>query len=134
METPPEFAILVLEDDDVILSLLRTVLEERGHKVLAAASAAAAQDLVEGFAGRIPLAFCDVMLRGTTGPRFIRWLRSRRAAPRVIYMSGNSPGGLFAPGDLSPGDSFLAKPFGLSDILRIVDGSPDRVPQPENRP
>ncbi len=98
--------ILVIEDDDVLRSAVRRVLEEHGYQVLVASDASSALAICESGTG-IELVVSDIMLERTNGMELAKALRAQRPDLRVLWMSGQA-------GDLRANEvstAFLRKPF-----------------------
>jgi PAS domain S-box-containing protein len=114
--------ILVVEDDEPIRQLIFRQLEQIGFRVMAAANAANALDII-GQDGPIDLLLTDVMLPGEmTGKQLADEAIRRRPALKVIYMSGYTENAIVHHGRLDPGVTLLAKPFRVSELVRTVSG------------
>jgi CheY-like chemotaxis protein len=111
----PILPVLIVDDDLVILDMLRTVLQEEGFPVASANNAAAALFVLE----RTPVALVvtDFMMPGFSGLEFADRLHrdSRTAAVPVILMSA------FPPSDgATRVAAMIGKPFALDDLLGLV--------------
>ena len=107
--------ILVIEDDAVLRSVARDVLEEHGYRVLVAADAPTAIAVCDGNA-RIDLVVSDVALPKTDGIELAKQLRVQRPDLRVLWMSGSVV-------EISTHDSstaFLKKPFTAELLVERV--------------
>jgi CheY-like chemotaxis protein len=112
--------ILVVDDDDNMRSLIKTILERRGHEVTVA------RDGLEGLAtfeeGRQDLVVTDLVMPGIGGLAFFAELQRRQAPPKVLIVSGQQfrPDGemsaLQARGQLA----FMQKPFTPVDLAQSV--------------
>jgi CheY-like chemotaxis protein len=81
--------ILVVDDDDDIRRVLRRLLEQAGHRVVEADSAAAAMELITG--GTPPNAVVsDVLMPGKTGLAFYQDLvdQAPELSRRVVFLTG----------------------------------------------
>jgi DNA-binding NtrC family response regulator len=107
--------ILVVDDEDGIRDLIRTVLEPTGAQLLLAGSAeeaaAAAAD------AHIDLLLTDVTLPGASGTELATTLRTRQPALKVIYMTGWQE---HVSLDDVPDALILNKPFELIELARFV--------------
>lgn len=78
--------VLVIDDDDTMRRLIRTVLERRGHEV------SEARDGAEGLARfdelRPDLLVTDIVMPGTGGVELVTRLHQRQPPPRVLVVSG----------------------------------------------
>lgn len=86
--------ILLVENDPTVMSVVQAILQKAGFEVLAAASAAEANETEKGFHGQIDLLLVDVRLPGTTGPELGAALQKERPNMHVMLISG------FPSGDL----------------------------------
>ena len=104
--------ILVIDDDPLIRTLIRTLLSGADYDVLEAYCGAEAFR----FAGPIHLLLCDVRLAGELGPDVARSLLARHAGLRVLYISGSEDARQLLPS----GCQFLHKPFQTEVLLSMV--------------
>src|SRR4051812_43152566 len=105
--------ILVVEDDRVVLKVVKLILENAGFAVLAANTASEAGHFVVNFPGIIHLLLSDVQMPDVAGPDLAFKLKAIRPELRVILMSGQSDGALLI---LNYGWHFIRKPF-LPEML-----------------
>src|ERR1017187_335431 len=80
--------ILVVDDEDTVLSLVRTMLWRGGFTVLEAPGAEEALRVASGHAGSIDLLVSDVLMPGTNGYELADALISVRPEAKVLFMSG----------------------------------------------
>ncbi|MCA1667381.1 MAG: response regulator [Thermomicrobia bacterium] len=108
--------ILVVDDEPPILDLLRDLLEDEGHTVLAARNGREALALAR--AEHPDLVLSDVMMPLMNGVQLARMLRDELLAWElvVILMSAAHPPDLASAGAAA----FLAKPFDLDEVSRLV--------------
>jgi PAS domain S-box-containing protein len=112
--------VLVVEDEQAVLTLSRRALESEGYTVLAAADGADAVRIAERHGGTIHLLLTDVVMPGISGRELAAQLAARRPGLRVVYMSGY-PGDTAARGGaLAQGSAFLQKPFEPDALARKV--------------
>jgi two-component system cell cycle sensor histidine kinase/response regulator CckA len=79
--------VLVVEDEEAIRSLVRTVLHAQGYTVLAASRGDEALQLSEQHPGLIDLLVTDVVMPGMNGRELARRLALTRPELRVLYTS-----------------------------------------------
>lgn len=108
--------ILVVEDEEAVRELIREVLDRRGHKVLAAAEAQEAIDLLARFSGTVDLVISDIVMPGMSGPDLIRQLGRSHPGMKVLYISGYTDDAVVYRGHVDAGVAYLEKPFS-SDVL-----------------
>ena len=123
--------VLVIEDEDTVRNLLRTLLRLAGYEVLSCQQGAEALDLMEARGGTLQLLVTDVNLGGELdGFETAGRLRAAQPGLKVLFMSGEDE----ADGDsgriYGAADRFLRKPFtprgfieAVGSLLRPVQAS-----------
>lgn len=108
--------ILIADDESPIVALLRDLLEEEGHTVLAAHNGREALALAR--VEHPDLVLSDVMMPLMDGVQLARLLREEAITREVvvILMSAAPPPALAAVGAAA----FLAKPFDLDEVNRLI--------------
>ncbi len=110
--------VLVVEDAEPLRGLICEALSTSGCKVLSAPDGQKASRIVSEQKGEIDLLLTDVIMPGMSGPALAKQVRSLRPQTKILYMSGYS--GEFLPEMLTPGVSFIQKPFTLADLARKI--------------
>jgi two-component system, cell cycle sensor histidine kinase and response regulator CckA len=118
--------VLIVEDDQPIRMLARSILERAGYRVLDASTAADAEALFDKETGGIDLLVTDVALPDGSGPALFRQLCEKRPSLRVLYMSGHADETLVDGAALGADDGFLQKPFLPDGLVRKVRAVLDR--------
>src|SRR6185503_17191296 len=80
--------ILLVEDNEMVLDLTRSMLQSLGYTVLSAESARAALSLCESPDRAIDLLISDVVMPDMKGPELRDRARSLRPRLNVLFMSG----------------------------------------------
>ena len=112
--------ILLVEDDEIMRSLTRKLLEEHGYVVVEANDGKAALEWIETNSGPIDLLLTDVVMRRMNGPELAERLHVSHPNLKIAYMSGYT-GELMANRDvLKPGVTLLEKPFTRTALLNTV--------------
>ncbi len=112
--------ILLVEDDEVMRSLTKKVLEEHGYTVVEANDGESALESVLSYPGQIDLLLTDVVMRRVSGPELVERLGSSHPTLKVIYMSGYT-GELIAEREvLKRGVTLLEKPFTRTALLNTI--------------
>ncbi len=114
--------ILLVDDEEVLRRLARSVLTRQGYEVVDASDPAAAVAIAEDQPGSFDLILADVMMPGMRGYEMVRQIRPHQPRARVLYMSGYA-------GEIEGGSQIvtplLPKPFRprqlLDEIRRILD-------------
>jgi two-component system cell cycle sensor histidine kinase/response regulator CckA len=112
--------ILLVEDEEGVRRLVRTILGAQGYTVLEATDGAAALGLLERHDGPIHLVLTDVVMPGLSGPELSCRVADIRPAARVLFMSGYTEDAMIRHGVLAKGTILLEKPFTPSSLLRKV--------------
>lgn len=123
--------VLVVDDDPGVRELLEDYLSEQGYEVLAADSAAAARELLDGEAPSVVL--LDVGLPGEDGLSLARHIRERFDIG-IIMISGAGETLDRIVGLEVGADDYVAKPFDPRELkarLKSVLRRYPRAPQPE---
>ncbi len=112
--------ILVVEDDEAVRHLARSLLASHGYRVLEARNADEALAIARDDSGRIDLLLTDVILPGVNGrDLFARLLGEGRCA-KALFMSGYSGDLVAQHGILDPGVEFIEKPFTVAALTRRI--------------
>jgi CheY-like chemotaxis protein len=110
--------ILLVEDEDALRELTRSVLVENGYTVLDADGPAAALELARLHLHSIQLILTDVVMPGMDGRAMVEKLMPMRPGLRVVYMSGYT--GSTHRELLDPDAVLLPKPLTRAVLLRKV--------------
>jgi len=112
--------ILLVEDDEIMRSLTRKLLEESGFTVVEADDGKSALEWVESHPEPIDLLLTDVVMRRMSGPELVERLSASRPSLKVVYMSGYT-GELMANREvLKAGVTLLEKPFSRTALLNTI--------------
>ena len=126
MTTEGNETILLVEDNDGMRAMLRTVLEKHGYRVLDAPNGRDALSLCDTVKERIDLVLTDVVMPHMSGREFAARLEAVRPGLTVLYMSGYTDGAIVRHGALEPGIAFLQKPIApqtlMQKIRELLDG------------
>jgi CheY-like chemotaxis protein len=116
MQSP---AILVADDEEVILTFVDMVLRRAGFRVIAASDGPEALRLTQHGAEPLALAVLDIIMPEMDGPALSRVLRKDYPDLRVLYMSGFNQEEISrrCGGERS---DFLRKPFTSEQLLNRV--------------
>ncbi len=114
--------ILLVDDEEVLRRLARSVLTRQGYEVVDASDPAAAVAIAEAQPESFDLILADVMMPGMRGYEMVRQIRPHQGRAKVLYMSGYA-------GEIEGGSDvvtpLLPKPFRprqlLDEIRRILD-------------
>jgi PAS domain S-box-containing protein len=112
--------VLLVEDDDVVRSLTRTVLERQGYAVMEASHGIDALQLCRRYEGPLHMLLTDVVMPHMNGRQLYLELAQLRPGIKVLYMSGYTGGAIAHLGELEAEAAFLQKPFPADILARKV--------------
>ena len=111
--------VLLLEDEQVVRTLVREVLEHGGFKVLEAETAAQALDLA-GRHSAIDVLLTDVVMPTMSGPQVAAELALASPELKVIFMSGYTDEAVLRHGAFDGKTAFIQKPFTAAELTEKV--------------
>jgi DNA-binding response OmpR family regulator len=113
--------ILVVDDDENILNLEKTILEQKGFTVTTAVGGAAALELLA--AEVFDLILLDVMMPDVDGFAVCRKIKedARLKEVPVIFLTAKGGGEALAEGFESGALMYINKPFTANKLLTIVN-------------
>lgn len=111
--------VLVIDDDESILEVVKLVLEAEGYEVTTANTGRYIHRLLKDMPDVVIL---DILLSGEDGRSICSYLKSQELTKRipVIMFSAHYKGDVAKVLDQSKADSFLAKPFDINDLTHLV--------------
>ncbi len=112
--------VLLVEDEDAIRRLARTILEEKGYTVLEAANGREALEASGRHAGTIDLVVSDVLMPVMGGRELVQRLQAERPSVRVLLISGYTEDEVLREGIHRSDVPFLHKPFRPSELAHTV--------------
>jgi DNA-binding NtrC family response regulator len=108
--------ILLVEDEEALRGLTRSLLEDSGYTVLEAELPDAAMEIALRHSGKIHMLLTDMVMPGMTGKDLAAKLGPMRPEMKVVYMSGYTS---FSHAGLADSEiALLAKPFTREKLLR----------------
>jgi two-component system cell cycle sensor histidine kinase/response regulator CckA len=125
--TPSHQVILVVEDNDQVRAVTRSILLRGGYRVLEAACGDDALRLCEEPTTRFALLLTDVVLPGMSGRELAERLLAARPELRVLYMTGYTDDEILRDRAIGPGLALIEKPFrpeALVERVREILGAP----------
>jgi two-component system response regulator RegX3 len=111
--------ILVVEDEEAILSGLCDVLEFHGHEPTGVASGE--EGLRCALDARFALVLLDVMLPGMSGFDVCRQLRAARAEQAILMLTARGSEADILEGFRCGADDYVTKPFSVAELLARID-------------
>ncbi len=112
--------VLVVDDDDAIRKVVRTVLEADGFEVVEAADGPAALLLLNAILGRGPDAVVlDIMMPGIDGIEVCEKIDHEKV--KVIMLSARDDAETKQAAAAAGADAYLTKPFSAIELLDAVE-------------
>jgi len=108
--------VLLVEDEEAILTLGKTILERLGYRVLTARAPGQAILLAREHAREIDLLITDLVMPEMNGRELAEHLASCCPQMKTLFMSGYSTDVITHRGVLDEGLHFIQKPFSLKDL------------------
>ena len=119
--TGRQATVLVVEDEQLVRSVIVRTLERRGgFTVLQAADGEEALELADRCQGTIHLVVTDVVMARMGGPELIERLIEIRPGICVLFISGYSRNAVLPAANVGRGVDFLQKPFTASELVDRV--------------
>jgi PAS domain S-box-containing protein len=120
-------AVLVLEDEPVVRSIVVEVLDELGFHTIEAADGPSGLEILQS--GRcIDLLVTDIGLPGLNGRQVAEAARLTRPDLKILFMTGYAETAAMADGFLAPGMQMITKPFAIDSlaarIKAIIESDP----------
>ena len=106
--------VLMIDDEDLLLTMGETVLSSYGYRVLTANNGQKALDLFYRCSNEIDLVITDLVMPQMSGREVIERLRQHTPDVKIICASG------FMRTGADDEDHYLQKPFTSQDLLRKV--------------
>jgi PAS domain S-box-containing protein len=110
--------ILLVEDDEMVRSIISESLRLNGYTVLVARQGDEASRICAEYDGPIHLMVTDVVMPGMNGRELAERLAPERPEMKCLFMSGYTDKSIVHNGVLEPGTAFLQKPFRLEALLQ----------------
>ena len=108
--------VLLVEDEESLLDLLKDTLEELGYFVLAANTPNDALRLAKEHHGEIRLLISDVVMPGMNGQVLAEQVKVICPRLKCLFMSGHTSDIIAKHGVLEEDIHFIQKPFPLNDL------------------
>lgn len=115
--------VLLVEDDQAILELAKTMLENYRYQVLSAASSSEAIRLARQKEDSIDLMVTDVVMPAMNGRDLAGIIQVLQPQMKLLYMSGYTADVIAHHGVLNEGVHFIQKPFSAAEFLTKVQQS-----------
>ncbi|MBX9678319.1 MAG: response regulator [Gemmataceae bacterium] len=118
-------AVLIVEDEEGVRSLLSKILVHNGYTVLEAGTGGEALRLAGNFGSAIHLMITDIMMPEISGPELAKLFREAHPETKVLFISGYSTPPNLEEYGLDGKVAFLAKPLSplklTTEIRKLLD-------------
>ena len=108
---PGSETILLAEDEELLRTPIREILERQGYSVLEASNGEEALAVARQYPGPIHLLLSDIVMPEMNGRELAGQLSRIRPEIKVLFMSGYTQNAIVHHGVLEEGLAFLEKPF-----------------------
>ena len=108
-------AILMVDDEPLVLNLAELVLSSFGYRVITAASGEKGLEAITHSTGPIDLVISDLVMPAMGGREFIE--RAQRLLPKARFMRCS---GYARPANQEEDETYLRKPFTSQELLQAV--------------
>jgi signal transduction histidine kinase/ActR/RegA family two-component response regulator len=124
---PGRETVLVVEDVEVVRSLVRKILERNGYEVITANGGTEALESVRTLTRPVDLVLTDMVMPGMSGRDLCKELHVLYPELRVIYMSGHTQDPELHQEAETGQVDFLQKPFSVNTLVETVRRVLDRT-------
>ena len=111
--------VLLVEDEETVRRLTRTILERCGYAVIVAANGREGLAICESHGATIDLLLTDVLMPGLGGRELAERAALIRPGMKVLFMSGHTQDMVLKEG-INQGTPFLQKPLLPADLAHKV--------------
>jgi len=112
--------VLIVEDEAVVRSVARRILEGEGYEVMEATDGEEALGFSKSQLSRVRLLLTDVKMPRVGGGEVADRLRQLLPDLRVLFMSGHGEDSLWPDGLHYPATDFIKKPFTVTGLIGAV--------------
>ena len=120
---PPAFAaaatrplVLIVDDEELIRGVTAAMIARLGCDTRMASNGQEALERVAALGDRVRLVLTDIHMPVMNGVEFVRTLRARPGAPKVVAMSGKFTPEIRVALEAEGVTHLIAKPFGMAEI------------------
>jgi signal transduction histidine kinase/ActR/RegA family two-component response regulator len=117
---PATETVLLVEDEEQVRNLTRTMLARQGYRILEASSGGDALRMAREHPGSIDLLLTDIVMPQMNGVELAREMHAVRPQIRVLFMSGYTDNALVEEQFLTSGVGFIHKPFTSAALQKKV--------------
>ncbi len=108
--------VMVVEDEDVVRSVVGDILKSQGYNVIEVAESSKAEQAALDYDGKIDLLISDVVMPEVNGMEVASRISGRRPGMKVLLMSGYADGKVDGDGTAAVEGNFIQKPFTVDSL------------------
>lgn len=112
--------ILIVEDEEAVLNLSRTILQNLGYNIKGVKRTDQALRIMREQPEKIDLLLTDVVMPDMNGRELFEQLAAIKPGLKCLYMSGYTDEFIARQGIIDEGVHFIAKPFALKELAAKV--------------
>jgi two-component system, cell cycle sensor histidine kinase and response regulator CckA len=112
--------VLLVEDEESVRRLGKTILERAGYQVYAARDGKEALEVITSTSQKIDLLITDVVMPKMSGRQLVEKVQQLIPQVKVLFISGYTDQIFAHTNDLAPGMAFVQKPFSTEEILKKI--------------
>ncbi|EKD81537.1 MAG: PAS/PAC sensor hybrid histidine kinase, partial [uncultured bacterium] len=113
--------ILVIEDEEMVRFITRSLLENFNYKVIEADSGAKALEILAALKGQIDLVICDLVMPDMDGWQTLEELRKIEQDVPVILASGYDQSFVMRGAHQQQPQAFLSKPYNSATLQQAIE-------------
>lgn len=125
--------VLVVDDEDIVRSMVVRTLAEAGYRILQASHGAAAIGILEREENAVDLVISDLVMPVFGGKDVADWMRAHCPAVPILFVSGYPRAYLESHDLFDASVPMLRKPFLPSRLLETVEEQVSAHPPVERR-
>jgi CheY-like chemotaxis protein len=118
--------LLIVEDEEMVRTFTKKILEKVGYKVIEAADGEDAMEKFRQNREDISLILSDVIMPKKSGREILEEVRKEKSGVKVIFISGYTANVMKEKGIFEDNSDFITKPFMKAELLRKVREVLDR--------
>lgn len=117
---PPQTAVLIVEDEDILRQAVAKILRKKGFGVLEAPDGSSAINLLHSAANQIDLILLDATIPGASAAEVLAHAVRSRPDVKLILTSAYSQEMLPAPLSVLKVHGFIRKPFQVGELVKTL--------------
>ena len=117
---PPQYTILLVDDEEMVLNVNRSMLQKLGHTVLSASSGQEALEVSQGHSGEIDIALLDLILPDMNGRQLFSIMKGKHPHLKILICSGLTDANISKELLDAGVDGFIQKPFSMHTLEAAI--------------